>query len=810
MCVQVCKPLEGHRKRVSVFFFGTHQIGHLPPENVVPYVGNKLKYGSGVRIKGFTEGMWEIQNTPGVGSKVKIPAQTAAKTKPAKPTKATPAKPTSSGSTPGKSVPGPAGPPAGPAAAKTPTRASSRLAPEKASDSRLTSEPALTSDAVSETSGNRRSRRTALGGRSQDTAPTALGGRSQDTAPPENQKEVDEEQRKGRTPRQRRLAAKRESLLRSLKGLLRGGRGRKRTMKNSQRTGDGAKKKVEVKKTSVRESTVAKAMDRKSGVKAAVCKKVKDTTQVRGRDEYHEGKVSRLKTAAAEKKTEVKKDGQKTKKTDAGKAAGGGKTKDGGKTDAGVTAGGGKTKDGGKTDAGVTAGGGKTRERDEKVKTDAGVSTDVGKTKTDTGKTKDGRKTRVTTNARETTDGGKTREREEKVKTDAGVTTGGEKTKEDKTQAVGKKGEGKKDEEKKDERKIIGKIVKATPRQGAKVQVKTIMGGAAAAAEDRGSAAERKDEDKPDKGAAGDGRKSERRRAATGGRKDKNVTEVEKDRKDKKDGTTLKEKEGRTDAEQTEEKTDETKQQRTDETKQQRTDETKQQRTDETKQQRTDETKQRTDETKQRTDETKQRTDETKQRTDETKQRTDETKQRTDETKQRTDETKQRTDETNQQKTRSDETTDAVTEETSKPEDAQAEKTGAGEDAASDGGKVEPPAGDKKTVTMTLTDSTLHRIHGDIRISLKTDNPDISKCLMALDQLSMVYVTSKHVQRHSELVATLRKLRFYRASQAVMDKASMLYNRLKNSFLVGEGEEVFPGNSSHLAASPFQCLQLCF
>uniref|UniRef100_A0A665U3Y7 PWWP domain-containing protein n=1 Tax=Echeneis naucrates TaxID=173247 RepID=A0A665U3Y7_ECHNA len=62
----------GSKKRVPVFFFGTHQIGHLPPENIVPYVGNKMKYGSGVRIKGFTEGMWEIQNTPGVGSKLKV------------------------------------------------------------------------------------------------------------------------------------------------------------------------------------------------------------------------------------------------------------------------------------------------------------------------------------------------------------------------------------------------------------------------------------------------------------------------------------------------------------------------------------------------------------------------------------------------------------------------------------------------------------------------------------------------------------------------------------------------------------------
>lgn len=34
------------------------------------------------------------------------------------------------------------------------------------------------------------------------------------------------------------------------------------------------------------------------------------------------------------------------------------------------------------------------------------------------------------------------------------------------------------------------------------------------------------------------------------------------------------------------------------------------------------------------------------------------------------------------------------------------------------------------------------------------------------------------------------KLRFYRANQTIMDKASMLYNRFKNAYLVGEGEEV--------------------
>ncbi|KAK1889979.1 Hepatoma-derived growth factor [Dissostichus eleginoides] len=58
---------------ISVFFQAVSLSlrGTIPPENIVPYIGNKLKFGSGVRIKGFTEGMKEIQNTPAVGSKLK-------------------------------------------------------------------------------------------------------------------------------------------------------------------------------------------------------------------------------------------------------------------------------------------------------------------------------------------------------------------------------------------------------------------------------------------------------------------------------------------------------------------------------------------------------------------------------------------------------------------------------------------------------------------------------------------------------------------------------------------------------------------
>ncbi|KAM6909406.1 hepatoma-derived growth factor-related protein 3-like [Xenentodon cancila] len=82
---RICKSEDGSKKRVPVFFFGTHQIGLLPPENIVPYIGNKMKYGSGVRIRGFSEGMWEIQNTPGIGSKLKLPGKTSSNATAAEP-----------------------------------------------------------------------------------------------------------------------------------------------------------------------------------------------------------------------------------------------------------------------------------------------------------------------------------------------------------------------------------------------------------------------------------------------------------------------------------------------------------------------------------------------------------------------------------------------------------------------------------------------------------------------------------------------------------------------------------------------------
>uniref|UniRef100_A0A1A8C021 PC4 and SFRS1 interacting protein 1 n=1 Tax=Nothobranchius kadleci TaxID=1051664 RepID=A0A1A8C021_NOTKA len=97
-------------------------------------------------------------------------------------------------------------------------------------------------------------------------------------------------------------------------------------------------------------------------------------------------------------------------------------------------------------------------------------------------------------------------------------------------------------------------------------------------------------------------------------------------------------------------------------------------------------------------------------------------------------------------------------------------------------------AGPKKKEVST--DLKLQKLHTDIKISLKIDNPDIKKCLDALDEISSLQVTTQHLQRHSELIATLKKIRRFKASQDIVDKATMLYNKFKTMFLVGEGDSV--------------------
>ncbi|XP_028312046.1 PC4 and SFRS1 interacting protein 1a [Gouania willdenowi] len=91
----------------------------------------------------------------------------------------------------------------------------------------------------------------------------------------------------------------------------------------------------------------------------------------------------------------------------------------------------------------------------------------------------------------------------------------------------------------------------------------------------------------------------------------------------------------------------------------------------------------------------------------------------------------------------------------------------------------------KKEMSIELK---LQKLHSEIKISLKIDSPDVKKCLDALDELCALQVTTQHLQKHSELIATLKKIRRFKASQDIVDKATMLYHKFKSMFLVGEGD----------------------
>lgn len=60
---------------------------------------------------------------------------------------------------------------------------------------------------------------------------------------------------------------------------------------------------------------------------------------------------------------------------------------------------------------------------------------------------------------------------------------------------------------------------------------------------------------------------------------------------------------------------------------------------------------------------------------------------------------------------------------------------------------------------------------------------DVRKCLSALEELGTLQVTSQILQKNTDVVATLKKIRRYKANKDVMAKAAEVYTRLKSRVL---------------------------
>ncbi|XP_053318511.1 hepatoma-derived growth factor-related protein 2-like [Spea bombifrons] len=107
-----------------------------------------------------------------------------------------------------------------------------------------------------------------------------------------------------------------------------------------------------------------------------------------------------------------------------------------------------------------------------------------------------------------------------------------------------------------------------------------------------------------------------------------------------------------------------------------------------------------------------------------------------------------------------------------------------------DKGRKKPETiNDRKTQKKEPTvEEKLQKLHSEIKFALKVDNPDIQKCLNALEELGGLQVTSHILQKNTDLVATLKKIRRYKANRSVMDKATEVYSRIKARILGPKSE----------------------
>ncbi|XP_008590739.1 PREDICTED: hepatoma-derived growth factor-related protein 2 [Galeopterus variegatus] len=90
----------------------------------------------------------------------------------------------------------------------------------------------------------------------------------------------------------------------------------------------------------------------------------------------------------------------------------------------------------------------------------------------------------------------------------------------------------------------------------------------------------------------------------------------------------------------------------------------------------------------------------------------------------------------------------------------------------------------------------LQKLHSEIKFALKVDNPDVKRCLNALEELGTLQVTSQILQKNTDVVATLKKIRRYKANKDVMEKAAEVYTRLKSRVLGPKIEAIQKANKA--------------
>eukprot|EP00795_Rhopilema_esculentum_P003769 gene3769-15051_t len=82
------------------------------------------------------------------------------------------------------------------------------------------------------------------------------------------------------------------------------------------------------------------------------------------------------------------------------------------------------------------------------------------------------------------------------------------------------------------------------------------------------------------------------------------------------------------------------------------------------------------------------------------------------------------------------------------------------------------------------TQERLEELNDRLKLSLSLANPDPTKCLKIIQEISELPITPEIIKHSRNIVQTLKKVRCYKGNQKVSLKAATLYSHLKSKFVL--------------------------
>ncbi|CAI9736128.1 lens epithelium-derived growth factor-like [Octopus vulgaris] len=94
----------------------------------------------------------------------------------------------------------------------------------------------------------------------------------------------------------------------------------------------------------------------------------------------------------------------------------------------------------------------------------------------------------------------------------------------------------------------------------------------------------------------------------------------------------------------------------------------------------------------------------------------------------------------------------------------------------------------KEKIQFLQTESTLIQMDNEIKKSLQIDKTDVDKCIAIMEDLEALPVTQIMLKKNPDIMNTIKKIRKYKGSEKIKKKAEVIYHKFKNLFMVAEGE----------------------